>query len=75
MSINHLVVVGAGQMGAGIAQVALQAGFRVTLTDVAEAALAKGKAGIGKGLAKLVEKGKLDAAAREAALKNLATST
>ena len=71
MSINHILVVGAGQMGAGIAQVALQAGFQVTLSDVAEAALAKGKAGIEKGLSKLVEKGKLDAAAKDAALKNL----
>lgn len=75
MSINHILVVGAGQMGAGIAQVALQAGFQVTLSDVSEAALAKGKAGIEKGLSKLVEKGKLDAAAKDAALKKLATAT
>ena len=75
MSINHILVVGAGQMGAGIAQVALQAGFQVTLSDVAEAALAKGKAGIEKGLSKLVEKGKLDAAAKDAALKNLSLAT
>lgn len=73
--MNHILVVGAGQMGAGIAQVALQAGLQVTLADVAEASLAKGKAGIEKGLAKLVEKGKLDAAAKDAALKKLSTST
>ncbi|MDP1824804.1 MAG: 3-hydroxybutyryl-CoA dehydrogenase [Archangium sp.] len=75
MSINHILVVGAGQMGAGIAQVGLQAGFQVTLSDVSEAALAKGKAGIEKGLSKLVEKGKLDAAAKDAALKKLFTAT
>jgi 3-hydroxybutyryl-CoA dehydrogenase len=75
MSINHILVVGAGQMGAGIAQVSLQAGFQVTLSDVSEAALAKGKAGIEKGLSKLVEKGKLDAAAKDAALKRLSTAT
>ncbi len=75
MSINHILVVGAGQMGAGIAQVALQAGFQVTLTDVSEAALAKGKAGIEKGLSKLVEKAKIDAAAKDAALKNLSLAT
>ncbi|MFT3708368.1 MAG: 3-hydroxybutyryl-CoA dehydrogenase [Archangium sp.] len=73
--MNHILVVGAGQMGAGIAQVALQAGFQVTLADVAEASLAKGKAGIEKGLSKLVEKGKLDAAAKDAALKKLSTTT
>ena len=75
MSINHILVVGVGQMGAGIAQVALQAGFQVTLVDVAEASIAKGKAGIEKGLAKLVEKGKLDAAAKDAALAKLSTGT
>lgn len=75
MSINHILVVGAGQMGAGIAQVSLQAGFQVTLADVSEASLAKGKAGIEKGLAKLVEKGKLDAATKDAALKKLATAS
>ena len=75
MSINHILVVGAGQMGAGIAQVGLQAGFQVTLSDVSEAALAKGKSGIEKGLSKLVEKGKLDAAAKDAALQRLSTAT
>lgn len=74
-NINHILVVGAGQMGAGIAQVALQAGFQVTLADVSEASLAKGKAGIEKGLSKLVEKGKLEAAAKDAALQKLSTAT
>lgn len=73
-TINHILVVGAGQMGAGIAQVALTAGFQVTLADVSEASLAKGKAGIEKGLSKLVEKGKLDAAAKDAALAKLSTT-
>ncbi|PZR16148.1 MAG: 3-hydroxybutyryl-CoA dehydrogenase [Archangium gephyra] len=73
-TINHILVVGAGQMGAGIAQVALTAGFQVTLADVSEASLAKGKAGIEKGLGKLVEKGKLDAAAKDAALAKLSTT-
>jgi 3-hydroxybutyryl-CoA dehydrogenase len=74
-NINHILVVGAGQMGAGIAQVALQAGFQVTLADVSEVSLAKGKAGIEKGLSKLVEKGKLDAAAKDLALAKLSTAT
>lgn len=75
MAINHILVVGAGQMGAGIAQVSLQAGFSVTVSDVSADALAKGRAGIDKGLSKLVEKGKLDAAAKTAALERLSTST
>jgi 3-hydroxybutyryl-CoA dehydrogenase len=75
MATEHIVVVGAGQMGSGIAQVALQAGLRVTLVDVSKEGLAKGAERIKGGLKKLVEKGKLDAARLEAANANLATST
>ena len=74
MATEHLIVVGAGQMGAGIAQVALQAGLKVTLVDVSPEGLAKGAERIKGGLTKLVEKGKLDAAKRDAALANLKTT-
>jgi 3-hydroxybutyryl-CoA dehydrogenase len=73
--INHVVVVGAGQMGAGIAQVALVAGLKVTLVDVAAEVVAKGKAKIEGGLGKLVEKGKLDEAKRKGALERLFTAS
>ena len=75
MATEHIVVVGAGQMGSGIAQVALQAGLRVTLVDVSKEGLAKGAERIKGGLKKLVEKGKLDAARLEAANTNFATAT
>ncbi|KFE70065.1 3-hydroxyacyl-CoA dehydrogenase family protein [Hyalangium minutum] len=75
MATEHIVVVGAGQMGAGIAQVSLLAGLRVTLVDVSKEGLAKGADRIRAGLAKLVEKGKLDDAKRKAAEANLATAT
>ena len=75
MATEHLIVVGAGQMGAGIAQVSLVAGLRVTLVDVSKEGLAKGADRIRAGLAKLVEKGKLDDAKRKAAEANLATAT
>jgi 3-hydroxybutyryl-CoA dehydrogenase len=75
MATEHIIVVGAGQMGSGIAQVALQAGLRVTLVDVSKEGLAKGAERIKAGLKKLVEKGKLDAARLEAANTNLATAT
>ncbi len=75
MATEHIVVVGAGQMGAGISQVALVAGLRVTLVDVSKEGLAKGADRIRAGLAKLVEKGKLDAEKRKAAEANLATAT
>lgn len=61
-------VIGAGQMGAGIAQVAAQAGYRVLLSDMDRARAEAGKAGIGKQLARAVEKEKIAAAEAEAAL-------
>src|SRR5690349_14730066 len=75
MATEHVVVVGAGQMGAGIAQVALTAGLKVTLVDVSRDFLDKGAERIRGGLDKLVQKGKLDEAKRKAALDGLRTST
>jgi 3-hydroxybutyryl-CoA dehydrogenase len=72
---ESVLVVGAGQMGAGIAQVALVAGHRVTLVDVAAEAVEKGVGRIRAGLAKLREKGKLDAGGESAALGRLVTHT
>ncbi|SEJ60876.1 3-hydroxyacyl-CoA dehydrogenase [Sphingomonas sp. OV641] len=64
-------VIGAGQMGAGIAQVSAQAGYRVLLTDVDKARAEAGKAGIARQLDRAVEKGKLDPQAREQALERI----
>ena len=75
MANEHVLVVGAGQMGAGIAQVALTAGLRVTLVDVAKEAVDKGAGRIRSGLGKLREKGKLTEDAERAALGRLGTST
>ncbi|MCC2981589.1 3-hydroxyacyl-CoA dehydrogenase NAD-binding domain-containing protein [Sphingomonas sp. IC4-52] len=61
-------VIGAGQMGAGIAQVSAQAGYRVLLTDVDKARAEAGKAGIARQLDRAVEKGKIEPQAREQAL-------
>jgi 3-hydroxybutyryl-CoA dehydrogenase len=57
--IKRVGVVGAGQMGNGIAQVLAQSGFNVVLMDVSEASLKKAMSSIEKSLAKLFEKGKL----------------
>jgi 3-hydroxybutyryl-CoA dehydrogenase len=59
-------VVGAGAMGSGIAQVAATAGHRVILGDANPAAVSKALAGIGKALARDVEKGRLDQGAADA---------
>ena len=75
MANEHVLVIGAGQMGAGIAQVALTAGLRVTLVDMAKEAVEKGAGRIRGGLGKLREKGKLDASAEKGALDRLVLAT
>lgn len=72
MKIETIAVVGAGQMGAGIAQVCAQSGFNTTLWDANGAALDKGMDFIHKQLNRLVEKEKISSSEAAAAQKNLA---
>jgi 3-hydroxybutyryl-CoA dehydrogenase len=73
--IKRVGVLGCGLMGSGIAQVAAAAGYDTVVRDVTKELLDRGRAGIEKSLAKFVEKGKLDAAARDATLKRLTFTT
>ena len=66
-------VIGAGQMGAGIAQVAAQSGYRVLLSDRELTLAEKGKSGIAKRLGSAVEKGKVTATDADAALARIET--
>jgi 3-hydroxybutyryl-CoA dehydrogenase len=75
MAIHKVAVLGCGLMGSGIAQVCAQAGREVTVIEVADAYLRKGLGGIGKQLGKLVDKGKIAAAHRDATLGRLTGST
>ncbi|MBO0601107.1 3-hydroxybutyryl-CoA dehydrogenase [Sporosarcina sp. E16_3] len=59
MDIKKIMVIGAGQMGGGIAQVCAQAGFDVKLNDIKEESYAKGLAVITKNLSRNVEKGRM----------------
>ena len=68
VQIKTVGVVGAGQMGAGIAQVAAQSGLDVLVSDVAEAALERGRSAIKDSLARLVKKGSLAEADAAAAM-------
>jgi 3-hydroxybutyryl-CoA dehydrogenase len=68
MAINHIVVVGAGTMGNGIAQTAAVSGYRVTMTDIDEKAIERGRQAISRSVEKLVSKGGLSEAQKEAAL-------
>ncbi len=71
---DKIAVVGAGQMGNGIAHVFAQAGFPVTMIDVSTEALSKGRATIEKNLDRQLKKGTLDAAQRDATLGRLTTA-
>jgi 3-hydroxybutyryl-CoA dehydrogenase len=69
--IKQIGVVGAGQMGSGIAQVFARQGFAVTLFDISAEQLGKSLNGIRKNLHRLVEKGSLEAAAVPAILERI----
>jgi 3-hydroxybutyryl-CoA dehydrogenase len=68
MVVERMAVVGAGQMGSGIAQVAAQAGIEVMLADAAPELARRGHERIAAALAKLVDKGKVTAGDRTALL-------
>ncbi|HOY27964.1 MAG TPA: 3-hydroxybutyryl-CoA dehydrogenase [Flavobacteriales bacterium] len=71
----NISVIGAGQMGNGIAHVFAQSGHQVTLIDLAQGNLDKGLATIGKNLDRQVAKGSLTEDQKAATLKNITTST
>ena len=71
----NISVIGAGQVGNGIAHVFAQSGHTVTLIDIAQASLDKGLGTIGKNLDRQVSKGAITEEQKAATLKNIATST
>jgi 3-hydroxybutyryl-CoA dehydrogenase len=72
---ERIAVIGAGQMGNGIAHVFAQSGFAVTMVDVSPEALARGRATIEKNLDRQVKKGTIDAAAKSATLERITESS
>jgi len=74
VEVQKLLVAGAGQMGAGIAQVAAQAGIDVVMIDVAQEFVDKGVAGIEKQLGRAVEQGRIAQADADAARARITTA-
>ena len=74
-ALDRAAVIGAGQMGNGIAHVFATSGHGVTLIDVNADALAKGRDTIARNLDRQVKKGAIQASAAEAALARITTST
>ncbi len=73
--IRHVAVVGAGQMGAGIAQVAAMHDYTVSLSDISLEIAEKAVRGIEARLERLVHKGQLEGAAKDRTLNNLRATT
>ncbi|ABY46287.1 3-hydroxybutyryl-CoA dehydrogenase [Bacillus mycoides] len=71
MSVQKIVVIGAGQMGSGIAQVCAMAGYDVKVQDLKQEQLDRGLAVISKNLARQVEKGRMKEEEKDATLNRL----
>ena len=74
MEIKTIGVIGAGQMGAGIAQVAAVAGYDVILNDIKQEFIDRGMGGIQKSLGKFEEKGRIEPGTKDAALARIKTT-
>ena len=75
MEIRRIAVIGGGQMGAGIAEVAAKAGTEVTIREAAPEFAEQSQKRLTKSLDRAVERGKLDGADRDAALGRIAWTT
>ena len=75
MAITTLGVIGTGAMGSGIIEVAAKAGVTVIARDINAAAIEAGQGKVEGSMAKAVERGKLDEAARDAAVANITWTT
>jgi 3-hydroxybutyryl-CoA dehydrogenase len=74
MEIKNIGVIGAGQMGSGIAEVGISSGFNVLLRDINQEVVEKGRARIAGDLERRVEKGKMTPQEKEAILRRLSTT-
>jgi 3-hydroxybutyryl-CoA dehydrogenase len=74
MSIDRIGVVGAGQMGSGIAHVCALAGYDVLLTDISEDTLAAAQASVGKNMDRQVSKGLINEGDKDEALRRIGTT-
>jgi 3-hydroxybutyryl-CoA dehydrogenase len=74
MGIGTVGVIGAGQMGAGVAQVAAQAGVKVLLTDVSEDFVARGRETVARNLDRMIQRGRFKAEERDSIMRRIDTT-
>jgi 3-hydroxybutyryl-CoA dehydrogenase len=75
MGVSTIGVVGAGQMGAGVAQIAAQAGLKVVLNDVSDDLVMRGATGIERNLDRLIQRGRLKADERDRVIRRIETTS
>ena len=75
MEVSRIGVLGAGQMGAGIAQVASCSGYSVTMVDIDENAVERGMDSIRSSLQRIVSKGRMELEDSQAAMELITQST
>ena len=74
MSIGTVGVIGAGQMGAGVAQVAAQAGVKVLLNDISEDFVAHGLDSVGRNLDRMIQRGRFKPDERDRIMRRIDTT-
>lgn len=75
MGLNTLGIIGAGQMGAGIAQVAAQSGLNILLNDISEEMVARGKQGIERSVDRMIQRGRIDPGERDRIIRRVEVTT
>jgi 3-hydroxybutyryl-CoA dehydrogenase len=75
MAVSTVGIVGAGQMGAGIAQVAAQAGVKIVLNDISDDLVARGLGGIERNLDRMIQRGRFKPDERDHVIRRIETST
>jgi 3-hydroxybutyryl-CoA dehydrogenase len=74
MSIGTVGVIGAGQMGAGVAQVAAQAGVKVLLNDISQEYVARGRETVARNLDRMIQRGRFKAEERDNIMRRIDTT-
>ena len=75
MQISNIGIVGAGTMGSGISQIAALTGYDIVMQDVSDEATSRGLGTIDKSLQRLVDREKITADAKDAAIRKISTTT
>jgi 3-hydroxybutyryl-CoA dehydrogenase len=75
MGLKTLGIIGAGQMGAGIAQVAAQSGLNILLNDISDEMVERGKQGIERSIDRMIQRGRIEPSERDRIIRRIETTT